>query len=74
MRYDAPPLTRDEATEICVYHLRMAASLFQLVPDDENVTLLEEIKRVMEDDFEKVAAEAWATVILRQYNLLKEGD
>jgi len=36
LSYDPPKLTRDEATELCVYHLRQAAALFQLVPDDGN--------------------------------------
>jgi hypothetical protein len=77
MQYDAPKHTRDEATELCVYHLRMAASLFQLVPDDENQSLFEEINRQNAEGIVAVdiePARAWADVILDGYNKMKERD
>lgn len=71
--YDAPKLTRDEATELCVYHLRCAAGLFQLVPDDDNVALVAEIKRQC-DDVEAPAALTWASDMLSIYEEMKEQE
>ena len=75
--YDAPRLTRDEATELCVYHLRCAAGLFQLVPDDDNEALLAEIDRQSSDDQLKVEvppAKAWAAMMLAAYEAMKDND
>ncbi len=73
MGYDAPKLTRDEATELCVYHLRMAASLFQLVPDDNNDSLLAEINRTC-DFSDKDAAISFADSMLKIYEEMKDRD
>lgn len=73
LSYDAPRLTRDEATELCVYHLRMAASLFQLVPDDRNI-LHEEIDRQCKHDIDTVdifPAKLWAEAIWNAYNRME---
>lgn len=75
--YDSPRLTRDEATELCVYHLRLAASLFQLVPDDDNRSLLAEIERQTEGDLQEVDRTPmvlWASSILEAYENLKDQD
>ncbi len=75
--YDAPKFTRDEGTELCVYHLRMAAALFQLVPDDGNEALRAEILRQTEGDLEAVdrlPAMLWAAAIHKAYEAMKEGD
>lgn len=75
--YDGPKLTRDEATELCVYHLRCAAGLFQLVPDDENGALRAEIIRQTEGDLENVdrkPAMLWAAAMLAAYDEMKERD
>lgn len=75
--YDPPKLTQDEATELCVYHLRQAASLFQLVPDDGNKSLLAEIERQCSDDIDEVdktPAIAWAGWILKAYDEMKDRD
>lgn len=75
--YDAPKLTRDEATELCVYHLRCAASLFQLVPDDDNRALLSEIERQCEGDLADVDTKPmklWASAILEAYEAMKDRD
>ena len=76
--FDAPKVTRDEATELCVYHLRMAAALFQLVPEDGNVSLLEEIDRQCGgesvDEVDVEPAKAWAAVIFAAYEEMKKGD
>lgn len=75
MQYDAPKLSRDEATELCVYHLRMAASLFQLVPDDTNKSIEQEIERQCSDDeFARLPAKTWAGVIYEMYETSKEND
>lgn len=62
LQYDAPALTRDEATELCVYHLRTAASLFQLVPDDDNRSLLAEIERQTQGDFARCGSYSYGTL------------
>lgn len=75
--YDAPKLTRDEATELCVYHLRTAAALFQLVPDDGNIALLAEIDRQCADGIDDVdigPAKLWAANILSAYDRMKDKD
>lgn len=77
LRYDAPKLTRDEATELCVYHLRTAASLFQLVPDDDNVSLNSEIDRQCADDILAIDAQPmklWGKAILAAYDAMKDRD
>lgn len=67
--------TRDEATELCVYHLRMAASFFQLVPDDGNQSLQAEIKRQCEDDpVCDLPAQTWADKIFDMYEQMKDDD
>lgn len=73
--YDAPKLTRDEATELCVYHLRMAAALFQLVPDDENEALRTEIRRQTKgnlDNVDQLPAMTWAAMMYKAYAEMKD--
>ena len=75
LSYDSPKLTRDEATELCVYHLRCAASLFQLVPDDGNEALLQEMHRQTEGDLidvDRIPMVKWASAILQAYEKMKE--
>lgn len=75
--YDGPKLTRDEATGLCVYHLRCAAGLFQLVPDDDNEALRAEIIRQTEGDLEEVdrqPAMLWAAAMFAAYNEMKDRD
>lgn len=76
--YDPPKLTRDEATELCVYHLRTAAALFQLVPDDDNVSLLAEIHRQTGEDsileVDRQPMLVWACAIWRAYDSMKDKD
>lgn len=77
MQYDAPKHTRDEATELCVYHLRMAASLFQLVPDDNNLAIDSEINRQCSSGIDAVdldPARSWADAMLAAYNKMKGAD
>jgi hypothetical protein len=75
--FDSPKVTRDEATELCVYHLRMAAALFQVVPDDQNVALNNEIDRQFKDGVDSVEllpAKTWADEMWAAYNAMKEDD
>lgn len=73
-QYDPPKLSRDEATELCVYHLRCAAALFQLVPDDYNKSILAEINRTCDEEVQAEPAKLWADLILRLYEKMKEND
>lgn len=75
--YDAPKLSRDEATELCVYHLRTAAALFQLVPGDDNASLIAEIDRQCKDDILEIDSKPmklWASAILLAYDNMKDRD
>lgn len=75
--YDAPKLTRDEATELCVYHLRMATCLFQLVPDDNNESLRKEILRQCKSEIDEVDVTPnmlWAATIWKAYEDMKAQD
>jgi hypothetical protein len=75
--YDSPKLTRDEATELCVYHLRCAAGLFQLVPDDNNEALRAEILRQCKNDLNEVdvqPAMLWAAAMWKAYEDMKDND
>lgn len=77
LSYDSPKLTRDEATELCVYHLRCAAGLFQLVPDDNNEALRAEIIRQTEGDLADVDRKPmmlWAAAIFAAYEGMKDND
>lgn len=75
--FDAPTVSRDEATELCVYHLRMAAALYQVVPDDENKSLIDEINRQCAngiDDTDLEPAKAWAHLMFCAYERMKDDD
>ena len=68
---DAPSITRDEATELCVYHLQMAASYFEATPHDDNISLYEEIDRKIDTHETNQAAKAWAKLVLDYYESLE---
>ena len=71
---DVQQVTADEATEILVHHLGLAAAYFQCIHDDKNETLVEEIKRQLQyDDFAFPAAIAFAAQILECYEADKRG-
>lgn len=75
--FDGPRLSRDEATELCVYHLRMATALYQIVPDDDNNQLNAEINRQCKDgidDIDIIPAIAWAGLMLEAYTRMKDDD
>jgi hypothetical protein len=77
MSHDGLKHTRDEATELCVYHLRMAAALYQLVPDDNNLSLNAEITRQTSGGLHVVdalPALEWASLMWRAYEDMKKGE
>lgn len=70
---DVPRVTNDEATELCVYHLQMASAYFQAAPDDMNKSLIEEIKRKMQNDSYAISpAMHWAEHIWSIYEAGKD--
>jgi hypothetical protein len=72
--FDAPRVTRDEAVELCVYHLQLASAYFQVVPEGGK-ELHEEIKRKMKDDhYAYDSAIGWAQSIEAAYEAGKERD
>lgn len=71
-RYEAPEVTRDEATELCVHHLRMAAALFQVVPEDNNASLVDEIQRQCTEEIEKYPALAFVHQISNMYERMRK--
>lgn len=79
---DFPEVTRDEAIELCCYHLRMAAAYYEATPDDKNAQLHEELERVCmvkgppgsEDTRALVPARAWLDSIWNYYEGLKKDD
>lgn len=71
----APRVTRDEATELCVHHLRLAAMYFQATHEDNNKQLEEEITRqCADDDCARLSALSWAGVIYSIYEEMKDRD
>jgi hypothetical protein len=77
LSYEAPKLTRDEATELCVYHLRCAAGLYQLVPDDNDLAIYAEIERQNCDGLVEVdinPAKGWVDAIHAAYEEMKRND
>jgi hypothetical protein len=63
-------VTQAEATTLCVYHLRMAAALFEILPDDRNQALVNEIDRtcVEHETFANIAAKLWAAQMLKLFD------
>lgn len=53
-------LSDDEATELCIHHLRLAAAFFMNTPHDGGAALDAEIIRQIEDRDYQVAAEPLA--------------
>lgn len=77
LSYDPPKMSRDEATELCVYHLRCAAALYQLVPDDNDLAIFMEIERQNIDglvDVDINPAKTWVDAIHNAYERMKDND
>lgn len=72
---DVPKVTSDEATELMVHHLGLAAAYFQCVPDDMNKAVNAEIWRQLKDDsFAFAPAQAFAEKILKLYEDDKDDE
>ncbi len=74
---DGMQLTQDEATELCVHHLRLARIFFEVTPDDNGAALEEEIKRtILKRDGEEHAQAAllWVRAETEYYESLKVND
>ena len=70
---DVPRVTRDEAVELMVHHLGLAASYFEATPEDAGAQVSDEIRRAL--DGPAVAASlAFATVIHSEFEEMKERD
>lgn len=76
-------VTRDEAVELCVHHLQLAAAYFEATPDDAGLQLAEEIERAVrasasgtipDDPPWARAAHAWAEAIKWVFESMNEDD
>jgi hypothetical protein len=67
-------VTQQEAVMLCIYHLRIAAALFELVPEDGNQSLSGEIDRTFDEGFGKAAARLWADGLLALYDSAEAAD
>lgn len=77
---DGPAVTRDEALELMVYHLKMAAALYEATPKDDNA-VLDEMERLMVDHSlpsreapALLAARPWLARIRGVYADMKRAD
>ena len=78
---DTPKVTRDEALELMVYHLRMASTYFEATPEDIDGVRKEMTRIMLSDEAPGVAennqlapALAWLAVIHDYYEKLKDED
>lgn len=76
---DAPRVTADEAVELCIHHLQLAAMYFEATPDDTE-QLLTEARRIMLREVPSYdtpgyhAAVVWIADIAATYNQMKDDD
>jgi hypothetical protein len=73
---DFPRMTRDQATELFVYHCRMACALFEATPEDNNESVEAVLNEVF-DEFDveyKEATKVFARELLHYHNRLKDKD
>lgn len=80
IRTDGLTVTRDEATELMVHHLRLAQLFYEASPK-KDADLISETKRIMDrydipgyQPPELVAALAWLETINKVYNDMKKDD
>ncbi len=69
-------VTRDEAVELCIHHLRLAAMFFEAVPED-TTDLKTECKRIFkaaEADIALPAALHFIETIEKAYEVLKDEE
>ena len=76
---DAPTVTRDEALELMVHHLKLAAMYYEAVPEDIKA-VTDEMERLMAEDPVTgpepalLAARSWLTRIYKVYEAMKDKD
>lgn len=74
--FDAPRVTRDEALELMVHYLKLAAAYFQATPEDEDANFAE-MTRLMtheipgHEDPALIAARLWFATMRAHYERLK---
>lgn len=80
LQTDGLRLTRDEALELTIHHLRLAGLFFELAPegrDEEEslkICLSELARQVPIDDLQRPAMMAFLQVIVKRYEEAKEND
>lgn len=76
-------VSRDEAVELCIHHLQLAAAYFEATPHDAGAQLAEEIQRAVRASASGTvpydppwarAACAWAEHIRWVFECMKEDD
>lgn len=69
---DAPDTTRDEATELMVHHLQLAAMYFEATPESDAETR-EEVRRLLADDDRALAgALPFYEALVAHYDAMKD--
>lgn len=69
---DAPSVTNDEATELMVHHLQLAAMYFEAVPPNDEQNLREIARLLKDDDRTLVAAKPFYLALQRFYDSMKD--
>lgn len=69
---NGPDVTPDEATELCIHHLRLAAMFYESAPDDNNMSINAEIERQCKQDQRSLKpALTWASSISVYYKKIR---
>lgn len=64
---DGIAVTRDEAAELCIHHLQLAAKFFEVVAEPSTPRLLEELERLWPEDLGRPGAIAFIEAINHSY-------
>lgn len=68
-------VTQDEAVELCLHHLALAATFFEATPDDNNTQIIEELNRRYHMSNDVIAgSRGFLTAIHSYHEKLKEED
>jgi hypothetical protein len=71
---DGLQVTRDEATELCIHHLRLAATFFECGSQDEANFFTELDRQCPIEDLQKPAMRMFLTTATATYNEAAERD
>jgi hypothetical protein len=71
---DSLHLTRDEAAELMIHHLRLAAMLFEATPEDNGTQVNDEIDRLHGTEIWAPAARMFNSSLVDAYNRMKDRD